>query len=63
MLYGRIFYKFNIGQEESLSILDAGGGMGQFSSELAENGHKIELCDISAKMLEGAKSLFQGARW
>lgn len=53
------FSKFNIGQEEPLSILDAGGGMGQFSSELAKKGHKIELCDISAEMLAGAKSLFK----
>ena len=41
-----------------LTILDAGGGMGQFSSELANQGHFIELCDISNEMLEGAKSLF-----
>lgn len=53
------FSKFNIGQEEPLSILDAGGGMGQFSSELAAKGHKIELCDISAEMLVGARSLFK----
>lgn len=52
------FAKFKIGQKERLSILDAGGGMGQFSSELAAQGHKIDLCDISAEMLEGAKHLF-----
>lgn len=53
------FDKFKIGAEKSLSILDAGGGMGQFSSELAEQGHTIELCDISAEMLEGANALFK----
>jgi S-adenosylmethionine-dependent methyltransferase len=47
-----------IGMGDSLNILDAGGGMGQFSSELAAQGHKIELCDISAEMLEGAQALF-----
>ena len=52
------FDKFKIGAEKSLSILDAGGGMGQFSSELAAKGHQIELCDISQEMLEGAKALF-----
>lgn len=52
------FAKFNIGNEGLLSILDAGGGMGQFSSELAEKGHRIELCDISQEMIEGAKSIF-----
>jgi S-adenosylmethionine-dependent methyltransferase len=53
------FTKFKIGQEKSLFILDAGGGMGHFSSELAAKGHNIELCDISSEMLEGAKSLFK----
>jgi len=60
------FSKFNLAQaasineeEQALSILDAGGGMGQFSSELAIKGHKIELCDISSEMLEGASSLFK----
>jgi S-adenosylmethionine-dependent methyltransferase len=53
------FDKFKIGTKEPLSVLDAGGGMGQFSSELAAQGHSIELCDISAEMLAGAKSLFE----
>ena len=52
------FAKFNIGEGNVLSVLDAGGGMGQFSSELAAKGHKIELCDISHDMLDGARSLF-----
>ena len=52
------FSKFEIGEKDKLSILDAGGGMGQFSSELAAKGHQIELCDISKDMLEGAKALF-----
>lgn len=32
-------------------ILDAGGGQGQFAALLAEKGHHITLCDISADML------------
>ena len=52
------FAKFELGDQQPLSILDAGGGMGQFSSELAQKGHKIELCDISQEMLEGARALF-----
>lgn len=52
------FTKFEIGNKSPLSILDAGGGMGQFSSELARKGHFIELCDISNEMLEGAKLIF-----
>lgn len=52
------FSKFEIGEQKTLSILDAGGGMGQFSSELAAKGHNIELCDISEEMLTGAKQVF-----
>ncbi len=36
-------------------ILDAGGGQGQFSLELARAGHNITLCDISAEMLKLAQ--------
>ena len=35
----------------ALQILDAGGGQGQLSLELAALGHRVELCDISANML------------
>lgn len=52
------FSQFRIGDKKKLSILDAGGGMGQFSSELAIKGHHIELCDISEEMLAGAKTVF-----
>lgn len=52
------FNKTGITQSSPLKILDAGGGMGQFSCELASQGHTIDLCDISNEMLEGAKSLF-----
>lgn len=52
------FSKFEIIDKQPLSILDAGGGMGQFSSELAQKGHHIELCDISSEMLAEAKCLF-----
>lgn len=52
------FAKFELGANTKLTVLDAGGGMGQFSSELAAKGHQIELCDISKEMLESAKTLF-----
>lgn len=39
----------------SLSVLDAGGGTGQVSSELAALGHRVTLCDISAEMLARAR--------
>lgn len=37
-----------------LNILDAGGGQGQFSLPLAQEGHKLVLCDISEEMLNKA---------
>lgn len=33
-------------------ILDAGGGQGQFSLQLAQAGHEVVICDISAEMLK-----------
>ncbi|MBR9912164.1 MAG: methyltransferase domain-containing protein [Gammaproteobacteria bacterium] len=39
-----------------LRILDAGGGQGQFSLPLAQLGHTVVLCDISAEMLKLAQA-------
>ncbi len=44
----------NPAKKAPLNILDAGGGYGPFSLQLAQLGHKIVLCDISQKMLEKA---------
>ncbi|MBU1170806.1 MAG: methyltransferase domain-containing protein [Proteobacteria bacterium] len=41
-----------------MTILDAGGGMGQISLKLARLGHQIVLCDISKNMIEQAEVLF-----
>ncbi len=38
--------------DKPLRILDAGGGQGQFSLPLAELGHHVTLCDLSAEMLK-----------
>ncbi len=38
-----------------LRILDAGGGQGQFSLQLAAAGHELVLCDISSEMLKLAQ--------
>ncbi len=35
-----------------LSVLDAGGGVGQISSGLAARGHQVTLCDLSGEMLK-----------
>jgi len=45
-----------LGQEAGVDILDAGGGQGQFGLSLAQAGHKLTLCDISAEMLALAKT-------
>lgn len=42
-----------------LRILDAGGGFGYLSQQLAKQGHKVVLCDISSKMLELAQQKIQ----
>lgn len=39
-----------------LRILDAGGGQAQFSLALAEAGHQLVVCDISAEMLALGKA-------
>ncbi|MCK6261956.1 tRNA uridine 5-oxyacetic acid(34) methyltransferase CmoM [Vibrio sp. ZSDE26] len=38
-----------------LTVLDAGGGLGQMSQKLAKLGHDITLCDLSSEMLQLAK--------
>jgi S-adenosylmethionine-dependent methyltransferase len=42
-----------------LTVLDAGGGMGQFSSALLAQGHDITMTDISEEMLNEARLIFQ----
>lgn len=37
--------------DQKLQVLDAGGGMGQIARWLAEKGHDVTLCDLSAEML------------
>jgi S-adenosylmethionine-dependent methyltransferase len=39
-----------------LRVLDAGGGQGQFSLQLARAGHELVICDISADMLALAQT-------
>ena len=51
------FDLMTIGNEKT--VLDAGGGMGQFSSELAANGYQVDLCDISQEMLSEAALVYQ----
>lgn len=42
-------------ETKKLTILDAGGGFGHLSQQLAALGHKVVLCDISSEMLALAK--------
>lgn len=43
---------------QALTILDAGGGMGQFSSALLAQGHDVTMTDISEEMLNEARLIF-----
>lgn len=45
-------------EDSPLQILDAGGGTGPFSVDLAGLGHRITLCDHSEKMLALAREHF-----
>lgn len=45
----------HLNTDKPLEVIDAGGGQGQFSLSLAENGHRVSLCDISQEMLTLAK--------
>ncbi|RXJ72430.1 tRNA uridine 5-oxyacetic acid(34) methyltransferase CmoM [Veronia nyctiphanis] len=45
-----------LNKNKPLSVLDAGGGVGQLSQLIAKQGHKVTLCDLSAEMLELAKT-------
>jgi len=47
--------------EGPLRILDAGGGLGQFSCKLAELGHEVVLCDLSQEMLSLARQELERA--
>ncbi|MDA9555989.1 tRNA uridine 5-oxyacetic acid(34) methyltransferase CmoM [Vibrio sp.] len=41
--------------DQTLHVLDAGGGLAQVSQRLAQLGHRITLCDISHEMLQIAE--------
>ena len=40
---------------QKLRVLDAGGGEGQTAIKMAECGHQVILCDLSAQMIDRAK--------
>ena len=40
---------------QPLRVLDAGGGEGQTAIKMAERGHHVTLCDLSAEMIERAQ--------
>ncbi len=41
---------------QPLRILDAGGGEGQTAIKMAQRGHHVTLCDVSAEMIARAKA-------
>lgn len=42
---------FHLGENSTLNVLDAGGGLAQLSQQLAKRGHQVTLCDLSSQML------------
>lgn len=50
-----------LGEKQPLTVLDAGGGIGQMSQQLAKRGHQITLCDLSSQMLTLAKKEIEEA--
>lgn len=49
-----------LAQAPPLHVLDAGGGLGQMSMRLADQGHKVVLCEPSTDMLTIARELIAG---
>ncbi|WP_250657874.1 methyltransferase [Alkalimarinus coralli] len=47
-----------LAENDSLSVLDVGGGIGQISARLANKGHKVTVTDVSKDMLDLAKAHF-----
>ncbi|EKY3193017.1 tRNA uridine 5-oxyacetic acid(34) methyltransferase CmoM [Cronobacter turicensis] len=45
--------------DRPLRVLDAGGGEGQTACRLAERGHQVMLCDLSAEMIARASKAAQ----
>jgi len=48
----------NLQDAARLSVLDVGGGIGQISAKLANEGHKVTVTDVSRDMLELAQEHF-----
>lgn len=46
--------------DRPLRVLDAGGGFGFFSQQLAALGHQVVLCDISGELLKEAQKQLAG---
>lgn len=49
------------GNMDSRVVRDLGGGQGQYALELAQQGARVELCDISSEMLAAASANFAEA--
>jgi len=59
MLRGNRRFKKRIIDECKGSILDFGGGIGDLSAKLAENGHNVTYLDVESKNMEFAKWYFE----
>jgi S-adenosylmethionine-dependent methyltransferase len=50
-----------LGADETLDVLDAGGGLGQMSLLFARAGHRVSYCEPALNMCEQARANFQSA--
>lgn len=48
-------------EQQSLRVLDAGGGQGLMSVYFAERGYDVVLCDVSVEMLKRAKTVIENS--
>ena len=48
--------------DKNSKILDLGGGTGVLSSELIKMGYKVDMLDISEKMIDQAKQKYKNLR-
>jgi len=60
VIWDELLHCLSILPNRKLRVLDAGGGFGFFSQRLAELGHQVVLCDISAELLKEAERQLAG---
>lgn len=60
VVWDELLHCLSILPDRPLRVLDAGGGFGFFSQQLAALGHQVVLCDISGELLKEAQKQLAG---